>query len=162
MPGLDEPCEANQYHGWHARLLLTNLMQLTGRSVLDVGLDVGLDDLQLGKALYDAPYVVCSHNTASDPILNYGNRSAQQLWELPWERFTQMPSRKTAEPITQEERNDLLARVTSNGFIDDYQGVRITANGNRFFIPQAVVWNLVDIHGDYRGQAAMFDQWEML
>ena len=45
------------------------------------------------------------------------------------------------------------------GFIDDYTGVRISASGRRFRIDKAVVWNLVDQEGLYRGQAACFDAW---
>ena len=41
----------------------------------------------------------------SDRLFNYGNRRALELWELSWEEFTCMPSHKSAEPVTQEERD---------------------------------------------------------
>jgi len=43
--------------------------------------------------MFLAPYVVVSHGTQDDPILNYGNRVALNLWDLPFENFTKTPSR---------------------------------------------------------------------
>lgn len=42
------------------------------------------------------------------------------------------------------------------GYIDDYAGVRITADGRRFAIAGATVWNLIDGDGTLHGQAACF------
>jgi hypothetical protein len=52
--------------------------------------------------------------------------------------------------------------VTANGFINDYQGVRISKTGKRFQIRNAIVWNLTDSAGIYQGQAACFADWEFL
>jgi hypothetical protein len=73
-----------------------------------------------------------------------------------------MPSRLSAEPVNQQERERLLAKVTAQGFIDDYAGVRISKTGKRFLIQGAVVWNVVDEHGVYHGQAAWFKDWTWL
>ncbi len=70
------------------------------------------------RQLCYAPFAVASHDTSLDPILNYGNKTALDLWELSWSDFRSTPSRKTAETITQEERSRLLAEVTTHGFID--------------------------------------------
>ena len=72
------------------------------------------------------------------------------------------PSRKSAEPINREERQRLLDRVTSHGYIDDYSGIRISSSGKRFLIENAIVWDLVDHLGGYHGQAAVFDKWSFL
>jgi hypothetical protein len=53
----------------------------------------------------------------------------------------------------------LLERVTRDGFIADYSGIRIAASGRRFRIERAVVWNLIDADGTRHGQAATFDCW---
>jgi len=76
--------------------------------------------------------------------------------------FTRLPSRYSAEPLAREERARLLARVSRDGFIDDYAGVRISAQGKRFRIAQAVVWNLIDADGRCHGQAATFTDWTPL
>ena len=55
-----------------------------------------------------------------------------------------------------------LARVSRDGYIDDYRGVRISATGKRFMIEEAVVWNLIDAAGGHHGQAATFSRWQLL
>jgi hypothetical protein len=105
---------------------------------------------------------VVSHNTDRDPIFNYANQTAMRLFDMSWIEFTRLPSRLSAEAINREERARLMLRVTRDGFIDDYRGVRISAGGRRFEIINATVWNLVDAEGEYRGQAAAFHHWRNL
>ena len=114
------------------------------------------------ERLYFAPFVVASHARAEDPILNYGNRQALDLWEGTWEEFTSTPSRLTAEPANQTDRARMLEQVTTHGFITDYQGIRISRTGRRFLVKQATVWNILDDHGTIQGQAATFSRWEPL
>lgn len=109
-----------------------------------------------------APFAVVAHGLGPDPVLNYGNRKALELWEMDWEEFTRTPSRLTAEEPNREERARLLARVTEHGFIDDYSGVRVSKGGRRFRISGARVWNLLDASGAYCGQAAAFGSWVYL
>ncbi len=116
----------------------------------------------LVRAVHEAPFVLVSHGEGADPILNYGNRMALELWEMDWATFTSTPSRLTAEAPDQAERARLLAAVTEKGFIDDYAGVRISRTGRRFRIANVTVWNWWDERGDRRGQAALFLSWEYL
>jgi hypothetical protein len=140
------------------QLIERSLDHWTGRALLS-GL---FNPLGLAKNVFEAPFVLVSHGTEADPILNYGNAAALKLWEMSWDELTRTPSRLTAEAPNREERARLLAAVTANGFIDDYSGVRISKNGRRFRIAQATVWNLLDERGKYAGQAAMFSHWEFL
>ena len=73
-----------------------------------------------------------------------------------------MPSRLTAEAPDREERARLLARVGTQGYIDDYAGVRVSRTGRRFRIARATVWNLLDDGGNHCGQAASFAHWQRL
>jgi hypothetical protein len=75
-----------------------------------------------------------------------------------WDEFIRLPSRLSAELLVQAERDRLLARVRSRGFIDDYQGVRIAKDDTRFRISDAVVWMVV-VDGATHGQAALFREW---
>ena len=142
----------------HSEILVRSLEHWTGRNLLP-GITT---PVELAQGLFDAPFVLVSHGTQADPVLNYGNASALALWELSWEEFTRTPSRFTAEAPNREERARLLATVTAQGFIDNYSGVRISQNGRRFRIAQATVWNLLTRAGHHYGQAAMFSQWEFL
>jgi len=153
-----KPSESNGFLTEHASLLINSFRHWTGRFLVDDG----LPPAQQARELFYAPFAVASHDTASDPVLTYGNKTALELWEAPWTDFTSMPSRRTAETATQEERNRLLAEVAAHGFIDNYKGVRISAAGRKFFIHEAAVWNLINEAGTYCGQAAMFRRWKFL
>jgi hypothetical protein len=112
--------------------------------------------------LWDAPRVIVAHGSEEDPLFFYGNRLALEVFEMDFADFCRLPSRYSAEPLARDERARLLERVSRDGFIDDYSGVRISAAGRRFRIAQAVVWNLIDEQGACHGQAATFDRWVML
>ena len=114
----------------------------------------------MAKRVDEAPFFVASHGLETDPVLDYGNRCALELFAMNWEEFTQTPSRLTAEAPNRAERERLLTSVTEKGFTDDYSGVRISADGKRFRIHQATVWNVTDKSGVKIGQAATFSEWD--
>ncbi len=112
--------------------------------------------------LFEAPFFLLSHGIELDPLLNFGNRRALELWELSWEELTQMPSRLTAEPMERETRAQFMNSVRTHEFVENYSGIRISKSGRRFKIENAKVWNLIDSENQLRGQAALFDQWSYL
>ena len=114
------------------------------------------------RALFEWSAVVVSHGTEADPILNYGNRAALDLWEMTWEQLVKTPSRLTAEPVNRAEREWMLEQARSRGYIDTYRGVRISSTGRRFLVDNAIVWNVLDPQGQRLGQAATFSQWTEL
>lgn len=153
------PSPENRFYAEHAELLLRSYSALTGRDLLEATQAEAIDR---AKALYEAPFFVASHDRSADPLLTYGNRVAQELFEMDWDEFTGQPSRFTAEPPNREERQRLLDEVRARGFIDDYSGIRISKTGKRFLIRRATVWNLVGEDGQPRGQAATFAHWTPL
>lgn len=142
----------------HVRRLRTSYQRCTGKPLIDPA----IDDEQAPAVLDAAPFALLSHGTEADPLFNYGNRCALQLFELTWEAFTQLPSRLSAEPLLREERERLLARVAQHGYIADYSGVRISSSGRRFMIRNATVWNMQDEEGNACGQAALLPEWQPL
>ncbi len=72
------------------------------------------------------------------------------------------PSRLTAEPVDRPERERMLEAARVRGYFDGYRGVRITSEGKRFFVEQALIWAVLDASGDRVGQAATFAQWRFL
>lgn len=108
-------------------------------------------------ALWAAPCVIVAHGTEPDPVFFFGNARALDAFEISLEHFVRLPSRLSAEAPNRSERADMLARVTRDGFIDDYRGMRISARGTRFMIERGIVWNLLDADGVRQGQAATFD-----
>lgn len=134
------------------QILLNSYKKLLNHDLINRNGDPFLES----KAVFFAPFILVSHGTQSDPILNYGNQVALDLWETTWDSFISIPSRLTAEPINQQERQLMLSKVTQQGFVDDYRGVRISCTGKRFLVEQAIVWNLLDSQGRFCGQAATF------
>lgn len=134
-----------------AQRLINSFRHWTGKTLI-----------QTPEALFEAPFVVVSHSTEPDPIFNYGNRQALTLWEMDWETFTQLPSRKSAEPISQEERSRLLAQAKVQGYISDYRGVRISSTGKRFWIEDVILWTVLDELNQPCGQAATFSTWKFI
>ncbi len=122
------------------------------------------DDHKVAQAqtLFEAPFVVVSHGIQEDPILNYGNKIALELWSMTWDEFTQTPSRLTAEAMNREKRQAILQQVAQQGYIDNYSGVRISSTGTRFLIEKTIIWNLINSSGQKSGQAATFGAWTML
>ncbi|MCG2576565.1 MEKHLA domain-containing protein [Dechloromonas sp. XY25] len=133
-------------------LIADSYARLLGRPLVDA-------DGGIGPVLWEAPRVIVAHGTEADPVFFYGNRLALRAFDMEWEDFVQLPSRYSAEPLAREERARLLERVTRDGYIDDYAGVRISAKGQRFRIENAIVWNLIDAAGQVHGQAATFENW---
>ena len=156
MPHLHSaPCAANAFLASHAALLVDSYHRLTGKHLLPPDTDPTI----AAESLFNAPFVVLSHDNQDDPIFTYGNRTAQNLFELEWDELLQLPSRYSAEAPNREERARLLQQVTEKGFIDNYQGIRISKTGKRFMVKDALVWNLIDANGVKHGQAAAFSTW---
>jgi MEKHLA domain len=159
MTGLWEiPSAQNSYLQEHVVRLLASYNHWTGRNIGDPK----LPPKEKARRLFEAPFVIISHNIDAEPILNYGNQAALTLFEITWEELITLPSTRTAEPSERAERERLLATVTRQGYIDNYRGIRISKSGRRFVIEQATVWNLLDPAGAYYGQAAMFRDWKYL
>ncbi|MBX7148820.1 MEKHLA domain-containing protein [bacterium] len=140
----------------HLTQLVSSYQHYTGQELVSSC----LKGQELVDFLFNAPFILLSHNTQPDPLLNYGNKKALELWEMTWDEFIQTPSRVTAEPPIQSEREILLRRVKMQGFIDNYAGIRISKTKKRFCITQATVWNIVDQNQVYQGQAACFSHWQ--
>lgn len=134
----------------YAHLVKQELIQRTGTP------------LEQAERLFQSPFVVASHGTQDDPILNYGNKVALDLWEMDWEQFTHTPSRLTAEPVNRKERARMLEQARTQGYISDYRGVRISRTGKRFVVEQATVWNIQQPDGTPLGQGATFSEWTYL
>jgi MEKHLA domain len=151
-PWMDPPIV--QWSQW----LLDSYRHWIGRELIE---RIGGAEFQ-SRALFELPAVVVSHGTEADPILNYGNRTALDLWELPWEQLVKTPSRLTAEPVNRAEREWMLEQARSRGYIETYRGVRISSSGRRFLVENALIWNVCNSARQQVGQAATFSQWTWL
>jgi hypothetical protein len=136
-------------------ILCASYQHWTGMQLVDVA----SDSPKALQQLFDAPFAVASHDAQPDPIFNYANNQALQLFGMTWQEITQLPSRYSVGEMDRVERARLLERVTKYGFVDDYSGVRIAKGDTRFTIHNATVWNLLDESGEYCGQAVLIRDW---
>jgi hypothetical protein len=139
----------------HGKLLLNSFYRLTGKELL-AGTTASNRTI---IDLFYAPFAIVSHGTEADPIFNFGNQLALELFNYGWDEFVQLPSRKSAETMEQSERRALLQKVSEQGFIDNYRCIRISSDSSRFVIENCIIWNLIDANGEYHGQAATFQNW---
>ncbi len=143
------------YYINHGKLLCSSFKHFIKRDLLENCQQSSAEIVQL----FDAPFVLLSHGTEKDPIFNFANRMALELFALDWHQCLQMPSHLSAELGERSEREKYLKAVSANGFIENYGGVRISATGQRFLIERAIVWNVIDENNVRVGQAAMFKHW---
>jgi PAS domain-containing protein len=144
----------------HVRRILTSYRHWFGHDLIPGALGLSAD--AMAEAAYHAPRTLLSHGKQTDPVLNYGNAATLALWGYSWDELTATPSRLTAEPMERSERQRFLEQVRTQGHVADYRGIRIAKNGQRFWIEQAAVWNVLDEHGEHIGQAASFDTWKLI
>ncbi|MCF3962923.1 MEKHLA domain-containing protein [Streptomyces fuscigenes] len=106
-----------------------------------------------------APFGLLAHDTADDPVFVYANRTAQERFGYDWDTFTALPSRLSAAPTGQEDRDSFVRSVAERGYAEGYRGRRIASSGRPFWIEDVTMWNLVDAEGGHHGQAAVFRSW---
>lgn len=152
--GLPIPSEANDFHSPQVARLLSSYERCIGTPLVSPS--------ATARDVWNAPAAIVSHVMLDDPIFWYGNRTALGLFEIGWDDFVRLPSRLSAEPSAQEDRNRLLAEVRAHGYSKSYRGVRIAKSGRRFWIEDAIVWNIWDERDNVIGQAATFDRWRFL
>jgi MEKHLA domain len=131
-----EPNESNSFLCEHASIILASYERLLSVPLLPNQSE--LNSYEAAKCMYYLPIAVLSHNAAADPIFNYANAKALELFDFSWTEFTQLPSRLSAEVLQQAKREQLLADVREQGYIT----------------------GLVDSTGKYAGQAACFAEWQ--
>jgi MEKHLA domain len=139
-------------------LLVRSYHFLTGQYLIE-GLDADVNQLM------NFPLAVASHQMLADPVFNYANKEALNLFKMTPSQIMGLPSRYSAEPMLREKREALLEEVRRNGFVENYEGVRIAHDGSRFKIHQATVWNVVDVDSPSKeilGQAVVIKRYSWL
>ncbi|GAA0275811.1 MEKHLA domain-containing protein [Alteraurantiacibacter aestuarii] len=129
-------------------LIESSFARLAGRPLVPPGSD-----------LWSAANAIVAHGPQDPPLFFYANAQALELFRMSAARFIGLPSYKSAEPGLREERAAMLAQLEAEDMVTNYRGIRIAADGTRFVIENAVVWNLIDEAGQRHGQAATFAQW---
>ena len=152
-----KPSVKNHFYSAHIKLLVSSFKLLTGENIIENNNDIDC----ISREIFFAPFVVMLHGTEADPIFNYANQCALNLFEMTWVEFIKLPSRYSAEEDSQVERDRILKSVSENGYINNYTGVRISNKGKRFQVSNAIIWNVM-YQEQYYGQAALIRDWTYL
>ena len=147
------PEASNHYCVEHVVILLSNLERWTG---FDLAGEFGIAKVDLGRGIFLAEFCLLSSDLSADPVLNYGNQRALDLWEMSWEELTSTRSRDTARADRQSDRDGLMRQVDEKNFITGYCGERVSKTGKEFLIKDVTIWNLFDDGGKPYGRAAWF------
>ena len=150
-----QPSPENSFLADHVAHLVDSHLRLTGRPLINLK----ASPENVAEAVFNAEFVVLSSGTEADPLFNYANRCALELFEFGWDDLITLPARESAEAVNQNERAKLMQQVIDSGCIENYAGVRVSASGRRFMIEQATVWNVHSNDGALLGQAAAFSLW---
>jgi hypothetical protein len=107
----------------------------------------------------EAPFAVLAQDVSDDPAFVYANIAAQRCFSYSWKEFLGMPSRLSAPVADRSARERLMAGVRRNGYVEGYRGLREGGTGRMFWIEDVTIWNLADMDGAVRGQAALVSSW---
>lgn len=141
----------------HSLTIIDSYYRCVGKTIFAEKVEISA----AAKKLWELPLAVVSHGTEDDPIFNYANKAALEIFNVDWATFTSWPSRETASNEEQTSRNELLAATVTN--TTDLKGiVRRTAAGREFRVLDGLLWPLTDLNGEFYGQAAIYGAVEFL
>jgi hypothetical protein len=141
-------------------LLIESYFRKTGRPLFDQ--EVEIQDV--AQLLWEAPFALLSHDASEDPKVTYANKVGLELFEAEWDEMIGIESKNTAREEGdinhREERAAMLREALQKGFVDDYQGVRVSLKGNEFRILDATIFSIESPGGEAMGQGAVLRLWE--
>lgn len=123
----------------------------------------------IAEKIYDAPFVLLSHRygeegeAVREHTFNYANRRALELFDCEWADLVGKPSSSSGEDdeAVQSDRDALLMACKKEGFVENYEGWRVSSKGERFLVKGATLWEVKTSSGDASlGQAVVFTEWE--
>jgi hypothetical protein len=152
------PSDENNYLKDYIYLITNSLRKLANIEIVDASLSLE----EQAKQAFHSKYVLLAHNASEDPIFNYANQSALNLFEMSWDEFIGMPSKYSAESDERGNREKFITEVEAKGYSNDYSGIRISKTGKRFEIKNVILWNVYDADNKRIGQAALFEEYSYL
>ena len=142
-------------------LLLQSYQQAFNRPFHVCHADQSLNRV-LAQEVFALDIPLMAHGNEMDPILMYVNACALRIWRRQWQEMVGMPSRLTAPIEEQKSRSSALKNASRYNAIENYQGIRVNGEGERFSIHGARIWTIWDTNGKSVGQAATFTNWQLI
>ncbi len=116
----------------------------------------------ISQELFALSQPVIAHDSSQDPLLNYINATALQIWHRRWKEMIDMPSKLTAPIEEQKHRAIALSQAQNKSSVEGYRGVRINSRQQKFQINNARIWTIWNDEGTACGQAATFTSWWLI
>ncbi|MFY2563354.1 MEKHLA domain-containing protein [Corallococcus terminator] len=91
-----------------------------------------------------APFMLLAQDASEDPVYFYTNASASQHFGYTPEEFLALPSRLSATPEGQDDRNAAVKESLEKGSLIGYGCVRITREGKHFRLRDGELFLLRD------------------
>jgi MEKHLA domain len=101
---------------------------------------------------------ILSHGMQDDPIYNYGNCAALELFDQTLETLCQTPSRYSTVESLMEDREQLIRKINDVGYGTILNAVRTTPKGKLFVIQKIWIWHVYHDNGRRIGLAALYDR----
>mmetsp|Transcript_14710 Transcript_14710/g.23932 ORF Transcript_14710/g.23932 Transcript_14710/m.23932 type:complete len:173 (-) Transcript_14710:2202-2720(-) len=135
----------------HVHLLQESYKHYTGKQL-------GGEEMATWEALHNSEaFVLASVGIQDDPIFNYGNRAAMNVFKLDWDEFTQFPGRYSADEENRESREKLLKMANQAEYLPDVEAIRVDAEKRRFKLVDAELFTVLSGDKQTRiGQAVWF------
>ena len=98
------PDETNDFLAEYVYLIIKSLKKFKGIELTDSSSSIK----EQAQQVFEAPYILVTHNASTDPIFQYSNKKGLELFEMSWDEFTRLHSKYSAEPQNRRERELLL------------------------------------------------------
>ena len=142
--------------GARLALIAESFARLAGKPLVD------LTPGGFEEAMWHAPRAIVAYGIEPEPRFFYGNRVALEVLAMTSGELIGTIANRLGEPVLREEQSRMIAGLARHDIVDMYAVVGLAANGRRYAISNAQLWNLVDRHGGHHGRAATFADWQFL
>jgi hypothetical protein len=143
----------------HSQRLIDSYQWALGKPLLDTSLCQS--SAEIAEALFLAEFALLSHDVVDGPngrdnVYNYSNRTGLKVFQRSWQQQVGLASSQSAEQKDnpQADRNNRLAEALAKGHAV-FDCERVTGSGGRVVLSSVVLFNVFDVVGVYRGQAAL-------
>ncbi|CAB9507466.1 MEKHLA domain-containing protein [Seminavis robusta] len=158
----------------HIRLLDQSFQQSSGQGIFDRINDMlweevastannnnlpAIENITTAEQLdQNKRFGILSHGIQEDPIYNYGNAAALELFDNTIEDLCQTPSRYSTVESLMDDREQLIQSINTFGHGTIRDATRRTTKEKLFVIATIWIWHVFDDNGTRIGLAALYDR----
>jgi hypothetical protein len=100
---------------------------------------------------------IMSHGVQADPVFNYANLAALELFKYSINDLCKLPSRYSTLPHLEQDRDNTLKEIAKSDYGYIHDGMRQTSEGRVILTSEILYWVVYDDDGTRIGHAAVYD-----